>query len=171
VNNVSHRYLGSDVPMLVNAELDSRKHLGSGAYLIDPNNDIRAHMTWPCTLDCGDPTGGSLVISDAMVSPPGPEGRAHNTEYVRITNTGSAPVRTGDMVLEVKPFVYEFPTDHFLHPGETLTVYGGRGDESRLARHIDARVPIFPDDGGRVVLRTYDAIVVDCFAWGSGRCP
>ena len=35
--------------MLVNASIDGGKHLGSGSYLIDPNNDIRAHMTWPCT--------------------------------------------------------------------------------------------------------------------------
>jgi hypothetical protein len=75
------------------------------------------------------------------------------------------------MVLEVKPYVYEFPTDHWLQPGETMVVRAGGGDEDRLQRHLDARVPPLANEGGRVFLRTYDAVVVDCVSWGKGRCP
>jgi hypothetical protein len=170
-NNLEHRYLRSNVPMLVNASVDGGRHLGSGSYLIDPDGDIRASMTWPCVENCADPTGDALVISDVMVDPPGSELKALNSEYVKITNRGSVPVRTGDMVLEVKPYVYEFPTDHWLQPGETMVVRAGGGDEDRLQRHLDARVPPLANEGGRVFLRTYDAVVVDCVSWGKGRCP
>jgi endonuclease YncB( thermonuclease family) len=170
-NSESHRYLRSNVPMLVNASVDGGRHYGSGSYLIDPDNDIRAYMTWPCTLNCADPSGGAVEISDIMVDPPGSELQSLNSEYVKVTNRGTVPVRTGDMVLEVKPYVYEFPTDHWLQPGETMVVRAGGGDEDRLERHLDARVPPLANDGGRVFLRTYDAIVVDCVSWGKGRCP
>ena len=170
-NSALHRYLGSSVPMLVNAELDGDPRLGSGSYLIDPHNDIRAHSTWPCTLSCADPTGGALVLSEVPVDPPGTEFYDLNLEYVALTNRGSTPIRTGDMVLEVWPWVYEFPTGHFLDPGETMRVYGGAGTDDRLTRYIDAKVPILPNDGGRVLLRTYDAVVVECQAWGTGSCP
>jgi endonuclease YncB( thermonuclease family) len=170
-NNAGHRYLRSNVPMLVNASVDGGRHLGSGSYLIDPDGDIRASMTWPCIEGCGDPTGDALAITDVMVDPPGSELKALNSEYVKITNRGTVPVRTGDMVLEVKPYVYEFPTDHWLQPGETMVVRAGGGDETRLDRHLDARVPPLSNEGGRVFLRTYDAIVVDCVSWGKGRCP
>ncbi|MBA2769011.1 MAG: hypothetical protein H0U35_07780, partial [Sporichthyaceae bacterium] len=76
-----------------------------------------------------------------------------------------------DMVVEVSPWVHEFPPDHVLLPGETVRVHGGAGEDDRLVRHLDARNPILPDDGGRVVLRTYDAVVVDCYTWGGLSCP
>lgn len=170
-NTATDRYLGSGVPMMVNASVDGGKHLGSGSYLIDPNNDIRAHMTWPCTLGCEDPTGGALVISEVMYDPPGPDSVDLNAEYVAITNRGNVPVRTGDIVLEVAFYHYELPTDHFLEPGETMIVRGGKGEATRLNRHIGAVTAALVNEGGRVLLRTYDAIVVDCVAWGTGRCP
>jgi endonuclease YncB( thermonuclease family) len=170
-NTPTDRYLGSSVPMLVNASIDGGPHLGSGSYLIDPDDDIRAHMTWPCTYQCADPAGGSLVFSHVEYDPPGMEGGALNTEYVAITNEGQAAVRTGDLVLEEFPFIYEFPPNHWIQPGETLRVSSGSGANTLLSRHLGAPVPPLHNDKGRVLLRTYDAIVVDCFAWGTDRCP
>jgi endonuclease YncB( thermonuclease family) len=170
-NTTHDRYLGSAVPMLQNADLTGKRHLGSGSYLVDPDGDIRAHMTWPCTLACGEPTGGALRLSQVMVDPPGQDYQALNSEYVALTNSGTAPVRTGDMVVEIWPWVYELPADHVLHPGETVRIHGGAGRDERLTRYLDAANPPLRNNGGQVVLRTYDAIVVDCHAWGSGRCP
>ena len=171
VNTVLHRYIGSSVTMLVDADLFARKHVGGGAYLVDPGGDIRAFQTWPCAGGCADPTGGALVISEVLINPPVRESLALNSEYIALTNRGNSAVRTGDMVVEVSPWVYEFPPDHVLEPGETLRIYGGGGEDDRLVRHIDARNPVLPDDEGRVVLRTYDAVVVDCYTWGGLSCP
>lgn len=168
-NSATHRYLGSPIPMLVNASIDGGRHLGSGSYLLDPDYDIRAHMTWPCTLNCADPTGGALVLSDVNFDPPGPD--SADREYIVITNRGNVPVRTGDLVLEVRPYDYELPPDHQLEPGETLTVRVGGGTDERLVRYLNSNKPALIQSAGRALLRTYDAIVIDCIAWGSTRCP
>ena len=170
-NTVSDRYLGSSVPMLVNAELDGSKNLGSGSYLIDPNNDIRAYTTWPCTLNCADPTQGALVLSNVVYDPDGPDSENVNGEYLQITNRGSVPIRTGAFVIEVQSYRYELPANHVLNPGETLTLHSGRGNDTRLDRYLGGVNAAMVNDGDRVLIRTYDAIVVDCFAWGSGHCP
>jgi endonuclease YncB( thermonuclease family) len=170
-DTANDRYLGSSVPMLQNADLTGKQHLGSGSYLVDPDGDIRAHMTWPCTVGCGDPTHGALRLSQVMVDPPGEDYLALNSEYVAITNSGNVPVRTGDTVVEIWPWVYEFPAGHVLDPGETVRVHGGKGQDERLRRHLGAVNPPLRNTGGQVVLRTYDAIVLDCHSWGTGRCP
>lgn len=170
-NSQFHRYLGSDVPMLPDANLDGNAHVGGGAYLIDPQGDIRASMTWPCPGSCADPTGGALGLSAVLVDPPGSEWKNLNSEEIAITNRGNVPLRTGDMVVEVSPWVFEFPPNHVLNPGETVKILGGGGADDRLSFHLDARVEPLPNAGGRVILRTFDAVVVDCFAWGTARCP
>ena len=170
-NTATDRYLGSSVPMLVNASLDGGPYLGSGSYLIDPQDDIRAHMTWPCTLACVDPSGGALHLSSIVVDPPGPDSENVNGEVVRITNSGSVPVDLEDYVLEEFPFIYEFKVGDWLAPGATMTVHGGRGNDDADTRFLGAPLPPLHNDGGRVLLRTWNAIVVDCARWGSGHCP
>ena len=172
-NTPSDRYLGSPVPMLVNASIDGGPHLGSGSYLIDKQNNIRAHQTWPCTLNCADPTGGALRISDMVIDPPGIDEKHLNTEHLTLTNTGSAPVRLGDYVLEVAWYVHEFGPDRWLDPGQSVTVYSGDGHSGGSREYLHARgaAPLV-NTGTRVLLRTYDAIVLDCRSWGAGkRCP
>ena len=165
------KQFGSSMPMLQNPDQTGRQHLGSGAYLVDPQGDIRASMTWPCFVACSDPTAGVVRLSTVLVDPPGADANALNGEYVALTNSGSAPVRTGDLVVEVWPWVYELPADHVLQPGETVSIHAGRGSSDRLQRYLGAPNPPLRNDGGQVVLRTYDAVVLDCFRWGSGRCP
>jgi endonuclease YncB( thermonuclease family) len=170
-NTVTDRYLGSSVPMLQNADQTGHHHLGSGAYLVDPRGDMRAHMTYPCVVDCADPTAGGLRLSQVLVDPDGQDSRALNGEYVALTNSGALPARTGDLVVEIWPWVYELPAEHVLGPGETVMIHGGSGHNDRLHRFLQAENPPLRNIGGQVVLRTYDAIVIDCFRWGAGRCP
>jgi endonuclease YncB( thermonuclease family) len=170
-NTLTDRYLDSSVPMLVNAAIDGGTHLGSGSYLIDPQDDIRAHSTWPCTLGCVDPSGGALHLSSIVVDPPGPDSQNVNGEVVRITNSGSTPVNLEDYVLEEFPFIYEFKVGDMLAPGTSMTVRAGHGSNDSNTRFLGAPVPPLHNDGGRVLLRTWNAIVVDCARWGSGRCP
>jgi hypothetical protein len=174
-NTATDRYLGSGTALMYAASLDGGPHLGSGSYLIDPDNDIRASMTWPCTLDCADPTGDDLVISEVVADAPGGmDTKNLNGEYVRITNRGSAPIRTGDIVMESLPVVVEFPGDHWLAPGESVVVRSGKGDSTQDTRYVGADSGLLNSSGDRVLLRTYDAIVVDCYSWGRGpnsTCP
>jgi len=170
-NTVTDRYLASSAPMLQNADQTGRHHLGAGAYLVDPRGDMRAHMTWPCFVACTDPTGGAVHLSQVLIDPDGPDDRALNGEYVAITNTGPSQVRSGDLVVEIWPWVYELPADHLLDPGETVVIHGGSGQNERLRRFLGAVNPPLRNLGGQVVLRTYDGIVLDCDRWGSGRCP
>jgi micrococcal nuclease len=171
INTVLHRYIGSAVTMLVDANLGGGPHVGGGSYLIDPDGDIRASATWPCATNCGDPTTGSLVLSEVTVNPAERGTTRLNSETIQLTNVGSAPVLTADLVIEVSPWVYEFPPDHLLNPGETVVVRGGAGQDDRLNRFLDARNPPLPDGGGRVLVRTFDSVIVDCFSWGTGGCP
>ena len=170
-NTLTDRYLGVSVPMLQNADPTGRHHLGAGAYLVDPRGDMRAHMTWPCFVACTDPTGGAVHLSQVLVDPDGPDDRALNGEYVAITNSGPSQVRSGDLVVEIWPWVYELPPEHVLDPGETVVIHGGNGPNDRLQRYLGAVNPPLRNLGGQVVLRTYDGIVLDCDRWGSGRCP
>lgn len=170
-NTLEHRYLDHRGWLLRDAALEGRKHLGSGSYLVDPQGDIRAWATWPCPGTCSDPTGGALRLSEVRVDPPGPDSANLNAEYIAITNGGSAPLRTGDYVVEVGPWVYEFPPDHWLQPGQTVRLHGGDGRDQAFSRHLDARVPVLPNDKGRVLLRSYSAVTVDCVAWGGVGCP
>lgn len=172
-NTLTDRYLGSPVPMLVNASIDGGPHLGSGSYLIDKQNNIRAHQTWPCTLSCADPTGGTLKITDLLIDPPGIDEQHLNSEHLTLTNTGAAPVRLGDYVLEVAWYVHEFGPNRWLGPGESVTVYSGNGQSGGNSEYLHASgaAPLV-NAGTRVLLRTYDAIVLDCRSWGEGkRCP
>lgn len=170
-NTVTDRYLGSSVPMLPDADLFGNKNVGGGSYLVDADGDIRAHMTWPCAVDCGDPTGNALNLGQLEIDPPGPDASALNGEVIALTNTGNTPIRTGDVVVEVSPWVYEFPPDHVLEPGETVRILGGSGDDDRLTKHLDAKNPVLSNEGARVLVRTYDSIVIDCQSWGGVSCP
>lgn len=172
-NTATDRYLGSNVPMLVNASIDGGPHLGSGSYLIDKQNNIRAHQTWPCTLSCADPSGGALRISDMLVDGPGIDEQNMNGEHLTLTNTGNVPVRLGDYVLEVAWLVHEFGPNRWIDPGQSVTVYSGEGDSGGSSEYLHAKgVAPLRNAGARVLLRTYDAIVLDCRSWGDApRCP
>jgi endonuclease YncB( thermonuclease family) len=170
-NRRYHRYLGRSVPMLGAASEGSEPHVGSGAYLVDPDGDLRAYQTWPCVRRCADPTRGALRMR-VRHDPPGPDSDDVNGERIGLTNVGSRIIRTGKLVIDAHPYVYELPPKHRLKPGETLTIHAGKGKDSRLQRYIGSSKPILNNAGDRVLVRTYDAIVVACEDWGSGRrCP
>ena len=56
--------------------------IGDGAYLVDPQGDMRAWMTYPCVGNCTDPYQDALKVTVK------PRGR----EYVTVTNVGSFAV-------------------------------------------------------------------------------
>ena len=73
-----------------------------------------------------------MRLSQVLIDPDGPDANSLNGEYVALTNSGPLPVRTGDLVVEIWPWVYELPPDHVLEPGETVRIHGGSGQNDRL---------------------------------------
>lgn len=170
-DSLLHRYLNSKAWMLVDANLDDGKHVGGGSFLLDQQGDVVSWSMWPCVTSCEDPTAGALKITSYLADPEGNEYKDRNLEYVRITNSGPTQIRTSDFVVELDPYVFEFPVDHTLEPGETVTIRPGEGTSERLVQYMSVGDPPLNDDSDRIVLRTYDARIVDCVAWGSERCP
>jgi len=166
-----HRFLGLSRFLLTNTNLDGGPHRGNGVYLLDPDGDLRAYQTWPCVRTCDDPTGGAIVIQDVSYDPDGYDAEHVNGEWVSFKNVGEEPVRTGNLVFENSPYVYELPVGHVLDPGETLRIRAGKGADTHNVRYLGSDKPIMVNTGDRVFVRTFNGIVIDCVAWGSASCP
>jgi endonuclease YncB( thermonuclease family) len=136
--------------------------VGDGAYLFDPQGDLRAWMTYPCRVDCTDPYTGALAI-DAN-----PRGR----ENVTVRNTSASAVDLDGYWLESPPYRYAFPRDSVLEPGEELRVEvrGDPVEDSRLEKHWGRSSAILNNGGDRVRISSFRGVVVACYAYGSASC-
>jgi endonuclease YncB( thermonuclease family) len=135
---------------------------GDGGYLFDPQGDLRAWMMYPCRVACSDPAIGSLQVTASPRRP----------EYVTVRNAGAAPFDLADYILWLPFHQYEFGSGPTLAPGETLRldIEGDPRDDTRLHRYYGFNGNMMEDDGGRVLLRNYRDVTVDCDAWGRGGC-
>jgi endonuclease YncB( thermonuclease family) len=134
---------------------------GDGAYLFDPQGDLRNYMVYPCLVACTDPNQGAVRVIQHAV------GR----EYVLVQNISTRALDLYGYELRM-PGGYAFGRDSALQPGETIEVdvKGDPSQDTRLLRHMGINGPYLPDRGGAVSLTTFDEIVLDCDAWGSGHC-
>jgi endonuclease YncB( thermonuclease family) len=145
------------------------RNMGDGAYLLDPDGDLRAAMLYPCLTGCADPLRGSVRLD---VQP-------RRDEAIDITNVGGAAIDLSGHTVKLHArgrrnayvFGYPFGAGSVLAPGETLSVRPDSGPDSRLVRHLGRGPHVFSDGGGVVSLRTLTDIVTACTAWGSERCP
>jgi endonuclease YncB( thermonuclease family) len=137
------------------------RHLGDGAYLFDPQGDLRKSFLYACVLACSDPAQGRVAVD---VHPNG-------EESVSVTNTGGDPLSLFGYVLKIhNPNVadsfiasYAFGQNDVLAPGATRRI--GLEDDWGLGSNV------LRDREGTVSLRTFSDIVVGCHAWGSaGGC-
>jgi endonuclease YncB( thermonuclease family) len=136
--------------------------LGDGAYLFDPQGDLRAWMTYPCRLACADPAAGALrVAADGT-------GR----ESVTVRNVGATAVDLDGYRLVSQPHVYPFGVGTTLAAGQSLTVQtGGDPDEdTRLVKYWGRPGAILRDRGDVVRLTSLRGVEVDCFAFGDATC-
>jgi hypothetical protein len=142
--------------------------MGDGAYLFDPNGDLRASAQYPCRFACRNPARRRLRMT------------VHYTradEYVLIRNTSSAPVDLdGQVVKTSMQRHYDFGARgviSMLWPGETLRldVGGDPENDSRLQRHWGLAPPVLDDRGAGVALRTLTGLLTACYRWGAGSCP
>ena len=154
-------YWGLDEPVFENVTNDERA-MGDGAYLFDPDGDLRAWMTYPCRASCTDPFAGALEISVE------PRGR----EYISVANVSDRPVDLEGYRLASEPYGYPFGPRSVLQPGEVMRIQTGGSpqQDTRLFRHWGQPDPILDNAGDVVRLTTFDEIDLDCFAWGRGAC-
>jgi endonuclease YncB( thermonuclease family) len=154
-------YWGLRGPAFENVTHDERA-MGDGAYLFDPQGDLRASQIYPCREACADPHAGLLALDVK------PRGR----ESVQITNTGPAPIDLEPYRLVSVPYSYAFEPRSIVGPGETMRVrlYETFEEDTALSRSWPTNGPILNNGGDVVQLRRFDDVPVACTAWGSRSC-
>ena len=135
--------------------------VGDGAYLFDPDGDLRAWMVYPCLVACSDPYQGALAVTAH------PSGR----EYVLLRNVSRQRLDLYGYQLRF-PGGYAFPAGSVVEPGETMQVdvEGSPASDTRAHRHMGYPGAYMPDRGGAVRVSTFDEVSLGCDAWGSARC-
>ena len=152
-------FWGSGVAVFENV-LPDKPGTGDGAYLYDPQGDLRASMTYPCRVACERPAGVEISADP------------NRDETITVRNGGGSPLALEDLRVEAYPYGYAFAPGDVLAPGASLTIETG-GDPSAdtpQRRHWGFDQPILANGGGAVRVTTYRGIVVACDAWGREAC-
>lgn len=154
-------FWGLDHPIFENA-IDDGRDLGDGAFLFDPEGDLRAWMLYPCLVACADPLQGAVELSAHPRQP----------ESVSVRNVSDRPVDLYGYQLRLPGSSYAFEEGPALPPGETLVVEvaGDPADDTALRRHWGVDRYMLVDAGGAIRLSTFTGIDVACAAWGDGAC-
>ena len=140
---------------------DDERAMGDGAYLFDPQGDLRAWMTYPCRVLCSQPLPGLEMSA-----------RPSGSESVTLRNGGGSAIDLEGFRLASPRYFYEFDADSRIEPGEALVVEvgGSPREDSRLVKHWGLRRSIFDDRADRVRLETFGGAVLACHAWGGTTC-
>jgi endonuclease YncB( thermonuclease family) len=161
-DTASDLFWGLDILVFEDPRFGKRP-VGDGAYLFDPQGDLRAWMTYPCLASCRDPYQDALKVSAV--------GRGSD-ERVTVRNVASGAVDLDGYRLENPPYKYVFGTNAALAPGETLTleVEGDPRSDTRLVKHWGKAKRILDDDGDVVRLETFRDVTLACYAYGNAHC-
>jgi hypothetical protein len=140
----------------------SARWMGDGAYLFDPQGDLRAYMTYPCARACTDPYAGALKVTAK------PTGR----EWVTVRNVSGAAVDLDGYKLSSPPYGYAFPRGSVLQPGEEMRIYvvGDPTEDTALEKSWGEVGPILNNGGDKVRLSSLRGILIDCYSYGTGAC-
>jgi endonuclease YncB( thermonuclease family) len=154
-------FWGLPAPAFGNVTHDDRAN-GDGAYLFDPQGDIRAWMIYPCRVNCADPSQGQLQV----------DLYGRGREAILIKNNATWPIDLEQYTLKSRPFSYAFPPGSVLHPGETMRVYteGDPDEDTQFEKHWGMTGPILDNGGDSATLATYTDVQVACGAYGSRSC-
>lgn len=145
--------------------------MGGGAYLFDPDGDIRASAMYPCLTGCTESRSSALRL-DVNYDSPGFDAQSDpNGEYVVIGNRSSAPVDISFTTLQYNGATLELPAATVVPPDGQITVFVGSGRPYDGVLFWGQRKAILKNTGGAVFLRTTDSVMITCSAWGNGRCP
>jgi endonuclease YncB( thermonuclease family) len=135
---------------------------GDTAFLVDPQGDVRAWMSYPCVGECTDPYQGAVKVT----------AKVRGREYITVSNVGAFAVDLDGYRLQSPPYSYPFPPGSVLQPGEQMRVWttGDPGEDSALEKHWGETGAFLNDGGDRVRLSSLRGIVLDCYAYGTGTC-
>ncbi|WIM94143.1 lamin tail domain-containing protein [Actinoplanes oblitus] len=146
VDTATDKYWGLSAPIFTNVD-PLRNSVGDGAYLFDPQGDLRRSFVYPCQVGCGSPLAGKVSLKV----------KYGGVERVEVVNVSDEPVDLQGHVV-VSRYQYRFEESTVLAPGESMVVplAGGRA--------------VLDDRGGEVRLQTSDMWTVACRWWGTGKC-
>jgi hypothetical protein len=159
-------YMGRSGPLFDNAASNGD---GDGAYLLDPDGDFRAWMTYPCVVDCSASLAGKIVVSKVVYNPDGAD--TADQEYVQFKSVASSRFYLDGYLVRTLPYNMQPGWGTYLDPGETLTIYMGKGTNTRTRQYLGMDHAVLNNSGDEVDIVTYNDIRVTCHTWGSGRCP
>jgi len=164
-NRVFH--WGGSGPMFDN--VDGRGG-GDGAYLLDPDEDLRFWFMYPCHVQCQDPLTNQVAIRKVRADAPRGDGKNPNGEFIKLRSRATHRIGLEGYVVRSEPYSYAFPRGTFLKPGDTLTLKVGKGERSRLRHFWGKRRGILNNSGDAVSLESFAAVRIDCKSWRRGSC-
>lgn len=145
---------------------NDRKKVGDGAYLYDPDGDIRAFVQYPCRAGaCRDPLAGRVDVRATF----------RGTEFVTITNRTNQALDLTEYEVESVPWFYEFSRGTTLEPHRSLVLNigrgGRRGGKNTLVENWGFSIGLLADRKDAVTLRNPRGAPVACHSWGGVSCP
>jgi endonuclease YncB( thermonuclease family) len=179
-------YWGLGDTLFQNATND-KKQMGDGAYLYDPDDEVRAYVQYPCRTACSEPLAGGVSLDTRYMGT--------TYEWVTVWNTSKSPISLNEYEIESVPWFYEFGPRDILEPGDGVVVFvnkqptrvpissttsnplvlavPGRAPFQRVTifhdwNHTDA---LFGDKSDVVTLRNPLGGPVVCDYWGGDKCP
>lgn len=161
-------YWGGTAPKFPNASVAANKH-GSGAYLFDPDGDVRAWSIYPCLYACTSPLAGRVRLT-VQADAPGVDADNLNGEYITLRPAGAYSIDLSYQTISNNGYTWEIPRGTVVKPGEVYVLRVGKGTSSRLKNYWGSTKPLITNAGGFVELRTAESVRITCRAWGTGRC-
>jgi hypothetical protein len=141
-NSSTRFHWGLSDPPFENATAD-RIRAGDGAYLFDPDGDVRSYLQYPCRFgNCRDNLAGKVDLREYEVE---------TSPYFYEFGRGTTIQPRGSLVLYIGRAV-------------------GRTRRNTIVRSW-GRFGLLGDGSDAVILRSPLGAPVDCHAWGSTRCP
>jgi endonuclease YncB( thermonuclease family) len=142
--------------------VNANRASGDGAYLFDPDGDLRASMMYPCRFECSDPNAGLIQIS----------AKSQGREHITLRNAAPHAIDLGAYRLSSPPYQYSFTRDAVLLPGEEMTIRikGDPASDTRLEKHWGETGWILNARGDKVRLSSYTDIQIGCYSYGDAVC-
>jgi endonuclease YncB( thermonuclease family) len=162
-NNASTFFWRERAPVFENVQGGSHA-IGDGAYLFDPDGDLRFWQVYPCAVGCSEPLKGKVKMSAHRTTP----------EAITVENTSSQLIDLTEYEVESSPYFYEFAPRTILPPGGSIVinVAGKPADDTEFVKNWGFKKFLLADKKDVVTLRNPLGTPVTCAAWGRGtHCP
>lgn len=165
-------YMGYSYPKFQNVKY--ARGIGDGAFLFDPDGDMRASFMYPCfpRTSCGDWLRDKVTVKAEYDPKDVPDDVG---EYIDIKNVHTAAVHLEGYQLDVYPRKYAFAPQDVLQPGETLRLFVAsqslaEGKPGDITRYWNQPTRILNNSGHYARLATFEDVSVACHTWGGVAC-